>query len=153
MRKCVYGISLAAALLASTVILVAQADQNSPFTGTWKLNVAKSKFSPGPAPKNETVTIAPDKKVSVETVGADDKSVNWSYTPAEGMAAPIEGMENSTVMEKIAGNKVDHTWKMGNGTETGHGVVSKDGKTMKYKLTGTNAQGQKVRNALVFEKQ
>lgn len=153
MRKCVYGISLAAALLASTVILAAQADQNSPFTGTWKLNVAKSKFSPGPAPKSETVTIASDRKVSVETVGAADNPIAWSYTPAEDTAVSIEGMENSTVLEKVSGNKVDHTWKMGNGTEKGRGVVSKDRKTMKYTLTGTNAQGQKVREGLIFEKQ
>ena len=27
-----------------------------PFVGTWKLNLAKSKYSPGPPPKNLTVT-------------------------------------------------------------------------------------------------
>lgn len=152
MRKCAYAIWLAAALLAS-VVLAAHADQNSPFTGTWKLNVAKSKISPGPAPKSETVTIAPDRKVSVETVTADGNTTTWSYNPAENTAVPIEGMENSTVMEKLSGNKVDHTWKMGNGTETGHGVVSKNGKTMKYTLTGTNSQGQKVNSVYIFEKQ
>lgn len=152
MRKCAYAIWLAAALLAS-VVLAAQGEQNSPFTGTWKLNVAKSKISPGPAPKSETVTIAPDRKVSVETVDADGKTINWSYNPAENTAVPIEGMENSTVVEKLSGNTVDHTWKMGNGTETGHGVVSKNGKTMKYTLTGTNSQGQKVHGVYIFEKQ
>ena len=152
MRKCAYAIWLAAALLAS-VVLAAQADQNSPFTGTWKLNVAKSKISPGPAPKSETVTIASDRKVSVETVTADGNTTTWSYNPAENTAVPIEGMENSTVMEKLSGNKVDHTWKMGNGTETGHGVVSKNGKAMKYTLTGTNSQGQKVNSVYIFEKQ
>ncbi len=153
MRRYVYGISLAAALLASSVILAAQADQNSPFTGTWKLNVAKSKVSPGPAPKSETVTIAPDGKVSVETVEADGKNVSWSYTPTENSPVPIEGMENSTVISKTSGNIVDHTWKMGNGNETGHGVVSKNGKTMRYTLTGTNAEGQQVHEVLAFEKQ
>jgi hypothetical protein len=39
----------------------AQTAQNDRFVGTWKLNVAKSKFSPGPPPKSATVTIAPDK--------------------------------------------------------------------------------------------
>ena len=153
MRKYVYGISFAAALLSSAVLLAAQADQSSPFTGTWKLNVSKSKFSPGPAPKSETVTIAADRKVSVETVGADDKTISWSYMPAENTAVSIEGMENSTVMEKTSGNTVDHTWKMGDGNETGHGVVSKNGKTMKYTMTGTNAQGQPVKNVYIFEKE
>jgi uncharacterized repeat protein (TIGR01451 family) len=31
--------------------------------------------------------------------------------------------------------------------------MSKDGKTMTYTTTGTNAQGQPVNNVLVFEKQ
>ncbi len=153
MRRYVYRMSLAAALLGSAVLLAAQADQNNPFIGTWKLNVSKSKISPGPAPKSETVRIEPDRKVSVETVGADDKTINWSYMPAENTAVPIEGMENCTVMEKTSGNTVDHTWKMGNGNETGHGVVSKNGKTMKYTMTGTNAQGQREDNVYIFEKQ
>lgn len=152
MKKYAYGISLMAALFASAVLLAAQANQNSPFTGTWKLNVAKSKFSPGPAPKSETVTIAADGKVSVEEVTADDKTVNWSFTESD-TAVPIEGMENSTVITKRSGNTVDHTWKMGTGAETGHGVISKNGKTMKYTMTGTNAQGQTVHNVLIFEKQ
>jgi hypothetical protein len=153
MRKYAYAIWLVTALLLASVVLAAQADQNSPFTGTWKLNVAKSKINPGPAPKSETVTIAPDRKVSVETVTADGNTTTWSYNPSENTAVPIEGMENSTVMEKLSGNTVDHTWKMGNGTETGHGVVSKNGKTMKYTLTGTNSQGQKVNSVYIFEKQ
>jgi hypothetical protein len=144
---------LASSSLLASVVLAAQADQNSPFTGTWKLNVAKSKISPGPAPKSETVTIVPGKKVSVETMNADGNTISWSYGPAENTAVPIEGMENSTVMEKLSGNTVNHTWKMGNGTETGHGVVSKNGKTMKYTMTGTNAQGEKVHSVYFFEKQ
>jgi hypothetical protein len=153
MKKYAYGISLVAALFASAFVLAAQSDQSNPFTGTWKLNVAKSKFSPGPGPKSETVTIAPDGKVSVEEVTSDDKTVNWSYTPSGDSAVPIEGLENATVVSKQSGNTVDHTWKFGTGTETGHGVVAKNGKTMKYTMTGTNAQGQPVHTVLIFEKQ
>ncbi len=152
MKKYAYGISLVAALLASAFVLTAQSDQSSPFNGTWKLNVAKSKFSPEPGPKSETVTIAPGK-VSVEEVTADDKTVNWSYSPSGETPAPIEGLENATVETKESGHTVDHTWKIGSGSETGHGVVSKNGKTMKYTMTGTNAQGQPVHTVLIFEKQ
>ena len=31
--------------------------QSNPLVGTWKLNVAKSKFDPGPAPKSLTRTV------------------------------------------------------------------------------------------------
>jgi len=152
-KKYLYVTSLAAALLASAAIAAAQGDQNSPFTGTWKLNVAKSRFKPGPAPKSETVTIAQEGKVSVETVDAQDKTVDWSYTPSGDEAVPIEGMENSTVMSKTSGNTVEHTWKMNSQNSTGHGVVSKDGKRMTYTLTGTNAQGQHEHNVMIFEKE
>ena len=32
--------------------------QGDPAVGTWKLNVAKSRYSPGPAPKSNVITIA-----------------------------------------------------------------------------------------------
>ena len=32
--------------------------QSDPSVGTWKLNLTKSKYSPGPLPKSNTVTIA-----------------------------------------------------------------------------------------------
>jgi len=54
MRKNLLRISLAtccAIVLASSVALAAEA-----WLGTWKLNTAKSKYSPGPAPKSLTLT-------------------------------------------------------------------------------------------------
>jgi hypothetical protein len=39
---------------------------DNPFVGTWKLNVAKSKFSPGPPPQSQTVTIGADNKVQAQ---------------------------------------------------------------------------------------
>ena len=54
MRKNLLLVSLAtccAIVLASSVALAAEA-----WLGTWKLNVAKSKYSPGPGPKSLTLT-------------------------------------------------------------------------------------------------
>ena len=45
---------VSAAVLAAT--LVANAQSKDPFVGTWTLNVAKSKYSPGPVPKSITST-------------------------------------------------------------------------------------------------
>ncbi len=42
---------LSAAVLAGALSATAQSD---PFVGTWRLNVAKSTYSPGPAPKSIT---------------------------------------------------------------------------------------------------
>ena len=154
MRKYIHQILLLALLFASAVCLAAQTDQgNNPFVGKWQLNVAKSKFSPGPGPKSETVTIAPDGKVTVEGANPQGQSFQWSYTRSGDAAAPIEGMENSTVMEKMSGNIVDHTWKFGTENQTGHGVISKDGRAMMYTLNGTDNQGRRVHDVMIFEKQ
>jgi hypothetical protein len=131
----------------------AQTAENDRFVGTWKLNVAKSKFSPGPAPTSATVTIAPDK-VSVEEVHADGKTENWSYTPSPGTTTPITGMENSSVMEKRVNDRtIEHTWKMGESTMQGKGVLSRDGKRMTYTLTGKTPDGKPLHNVDVYDKQ
>jgi hypothetical protein len=130
-----------------------QTAQNDRFVGTWKLNVAKSKFDPGPPPTSVTVTIAPDK-VSVEEVHANGKTESWSYTPSPGAPATITGMENSSVVEKRVNDRtMEHTWKMGQSTMQGRAVLSKDGKRMTYTLTGTSPEGKPVHNLEVYDKQ
>jgi hypothetical protein len=124
--------------------------------GTWKLNTPKSKFDPGPGPKSATVVIGEDNKIQYSEETADAKSTSWSVLPtADGTPAPIVGMgENSTLVEKrIDGRHVEHTWKVGSGTETGKSVLSKNGKTMTYTLTGTDPDGKAVHNVEIFEKQ
>jgi hypothetical protein len=150
---------LGIALVAFGLAIGAQAEQNGQtaqndrFAGAWKLNVAKSKFNPGPAPTSITVTIAPDK-VGVEEVRADGKTQNWSYAPSPGTAATITGMENSSVMEKrVNDHTMEHTWKMGESTMQGRAVLSKDGKRMTYTLTGTTAEGKPLHNVEVYDKQ
>ncbi len=41
----------------SAVVLVAQAEHVTPFTGSWKLNAAKFKFNPPPGLQSATITI------------------------------------------------------------------------------------------------
>jgi hypothetical protein len=49
---------LVAGLLVFTVAQFARA-QNQQLVGTWKADVAKSKYEPGAAPKNETLRSEP----------------------------------------------------------------------------------------------
>ncbi|HMF79501.1 MAG TPA: hypothetical protein VK604_27820 [Bryobacteraceae bacterium] len=147
---------IAAVALVFPTALLSQAHHNDSFVGTWKLNVAKSKFNPGPAPKSETVTIPAQGKVEVHEVTADGKEVSWSYTSSssDGTAIPIEGIEGATVSGKMTDeNIIDHTWKFPDFTGTGHGVVSKNGKIMTYTMTGNNDQGKPVHNVMTFQKQ
>ncbi len=127
---------------------------NSLVPGVWKLNVAKSQFSPGPGPSSDTVTIGADHKVTVEEVRANGQNVNYSFTPSEGVAVPITGMQDATIMEKrIDSHTVEHTWKMGEMTLNGRAVISDDGKTMTYTMTGTAPDGTPVHNVEIYEKQ
>lgn len=136
--------------------LVSQTASKNMAVGTWKLNAAKSKFDPGPGPTGATVTIGEDHKIQYAEETADGKSISWSVLPtADGTPAPIVGMgEGSTLVEKrIDGRHTEHTWKTGSGTLNGKSVISKNGKTMTYTLTGTGADGKPVRNVEIFEKQ
>ena len=70
----------AAGMLAAAVLATAQT--KDPFVGTWTLNVAKSKYDPGPAPKGGTTTYeAAGKgyKVTVKAEPASGPALQWSY--------------------------------------------------------------------------
>jgi hypothetical protein len=138
------------ALLFVGAVALAAAD---PFVGTWKLNVAKSKFQGSTPPQSQTVTIDADGKVSVSGTDSKGQPMNWSFTATPGGAATITGMPDSSVVEVRKDNMVDHTWKMGKGNSKGHGVLSKDGKTMTYSLQGTDSEGKKVKSTEIYEKQ
>ena len=79
MQKLVRG-ALAIFFVVAIAMTFAMAQTNDPVVGTWQLNVAKSKYTPGPGPKNEmrtyagTRTISPDGKVmTIVTKGSDAK--------------------------------------------------------------------------------
>jgi len=42
-------------LFLAMLVSVGAWAQNDPLVGTWKMNLAKSKFSPGPPPKSATI--------------------------------------------------------------------------------------------------
>jgi hypothetical protein len=148
--------SLGVILLAITlpVGLVAEMSPNSPAVGTWKLNLAKSKFNPGPPPKNITLTIAPDGKVTVNETTAEGKDRNFSFTPSQGKPVTIDGMDGTTISEKRIDDRVtEHTWTTGSTTMRGRAVISADGKIMRYTLTGTRPDGKPLHNSEFYEKQ
>jgi len=140
--------------LLTPVALISQTAPKNMAVGTWKLNTAKSKYDPGPVPTSATV-IGEDNKIQFSEETADGKSTSWSVLPTtDGTPAPIMGLENSTLVEKrIDGRHVEHTWKGGSGTQTGKSVISKNGKTMTYTLTGTNPEGKPVHEVQIWEKQ
>jgi hypothetical protein len=138
---------------------VAAAQSVDPRIGTWQLNVAKSKYSPGPAPKSQTLTIEASgkgEKVTSELVSTDGSKTTTEYTAEfDGKPHPIKG---SATADMVTLKRVDaHTTervdsKGGKTVTTYHRAVSKDGKTMTVTVKGTDATGKATNNVVVFEK-
>jgi hypothetical protein len=136
------------------------AQATDPRVGTWKLNVGKSKFDPGPPPKSLTVKVEPSgsgEKVSTEGVGPDGNPTKTGYTANfDGKDYPLTG---SPTADKVSLKRLDPRTtertdkKDGKVIATLRRVVAQDGKTMTVTVKGTNAQGQPTNNVLVFEKQ
>ena len=142
-------------LFVSTAVLFAQTDHTTAFTGTWKLNGAKSTFNPGPVPKSVTVTNAPDGTFTAESVDAQGKAIKWSHAWSGGAEVPIDGIEHATILSKVRGHTMDETMKIGGKiSETVHAVVSPNGRTVKTTIDATiDHPGGPMHSVLVLEKQ
>ena len=154
MKRILILLTLAALFVGVTVCLA-----DSPQMGTWKLNEAKSKFSPG-ATKNTTVVYeaAGDSvKVTVDGVDGEGKPSHNEWTGKfDGKYYAVTGDPTSDMRSyrKINSNTLALTGKKGDKvTLTGRIVVSATGKTRTVTTTGTDAQGKKVTNKAVYDKQ
>jgi len=137
--------------------LHAQAD---PFIGTWKLNVEKSQYSPGPEPKSQTsVYTVAGKGVRIRTtgIGADGKPTSQDTTANyDGKDYPTIGNPDydTTSFKRVDAYTVLIVRRMdGKVVQTATNVVSKDGKTRTVTTKGTNAKGQAISNASVYDRQ
>ena len=152
---------IALSIAVSGFAVIAAAQSKDPFVGAWRLNVAKSKYTPGPVPKSVTSTYeAAGKgyKVSVRNEPASGPAQEYSYTTnLDGAESKITG--NNPNADVTSVKRIDaHTLEIvnkkgGKATTTQRSVVSADGKTRTVTTTGTDGQGQKVNNVAVFEKQ
>ena len=128
--------------------------------GTWKLNTAKSKYSPGPMPKNQTLKqemSAAGMKATTDGVDGEGKPSHTEYVAKfDGKDYPWKGNLNADMisLKRIDDNTYEAVWKLkGKQTIVSKTVVSSDGKTRTSTQTGTDAQGRKVNNTVVYDKQ
>lgn len=142
-----------------TAVAVVSAQGANPRIGTWHLNVAKSTYSPGPAPKSQVLTIeaagAGEKVTSESVLATGAKAVSVYTANYDGKPYPITGSEtaDTVTLKRVDANTSERTdSKGGKAVQTLIRVVSKDGTTMTVTIKGTNAQGQAVNNVVVFEK-
>lgn len=128
--------------------------------GTWKLNLAKSKFRPGPPPKSLTVKIeaaGKGQKATADGVNAEGQSTHSEYTANyDGKDYPITGspIADTVSLRWIDARTLGRTdKKSGKVVQTLKRTVSSDGKVLTATVKGTDPKGQPVNNVLVFEKQ
>jgi hypothetical protein len=146
--------------LGSVLFAASAFAQSDPAVGTWKLNVAKSRYSPGPAPKSNLVTIVAAEnglKITGQGTDADGKPTSLSYTVTyDGKDKPVTGSPDydSTSGKKIDANTTELTRKKeGKTVQTATRKISADGKTMTVTSRGKTPSGKTLNNVAVFEKQ
>jgi hypothetical protein len=142
-------------LLAAGSVLLAQ---SNPFVGTWKLNLASSKFNPGPPPQSQTRTWDASGMVMVKGIGAAGKPSSYGYSvKGDGKETPVMGaIPNHADMistKKIDANTYEAKFtKAGKQIETTTYKVSNGGKTLTIHAMGSADAGF-VENVQVLDKQ
>ena len=159
MRSLKVTLAVCAFAAALTALPGAAIAQGYALFGTWVLNVAKSKYDPGPAPKANTVTYeASGAGIKVSSMGTDaeGKPTGVSITGSfDGKDSPATGSPDyDAVAFKKTGASTMETTRMKGGkvVQNAKYVVSADGKTLTITATGTNAKGQKIHNVSVFDR-
>jgi hypothetical protein len=137
--------------------------QSSPQIGTWRLNLAKSKFVNTQAPTSETRTLEAQGdrvKYTFEGIAGDGSHFAWGFTTNyDGKDVAISGTGAPNGADAEAITRVDaNTFKSamkkgGKVVQRTTAVVSNDGKVTTLTTKGTNAQGQPVSSTTVFDKQ
>ena len=128
--------------------------------GTWELNLAKSKFSPGPGPKSLTVTLEQDgEKIRqvVKGVDGEGKPVDLSSSRLlDGKDSPAVGTlygADTVAVKRVNDHTTEAVYKKeGKVLVTSRSAVSKDGKTRTVTAKGVNAKGEKVNNVSVYDR-
>ncbi|HQR24799.1 MAG TPA: hypothetical protein PL152_04650 [Steroidobacteraceae bacterium] len=158
MLKFISSLVVGAALVIGSAAAGASGAADS-VVGTWTLDLAKSRFDPGPAPKSQTRTYAATADgidLTVEGVAADGSKVSQhSSYKYDGKDYAITGAADydTLSLKRIDANRVESEQKKG-GKVVGHTVrtVSADGKTMTLDSKGTDSKGGKYKNVMVFDR-
>ena len=162
------------AIIAATLIVVAtvavvvsqvipSAQETDPLLGTWKLNLAKSKYEPGPGPTAAMrTTVDRGGGVFLTPQAGTDPQGHAAFLQVafkfDGEDYPMV-IKDSPVINTISLKRADRysfyfTLKAdGNAVATVGAAIAKDGKSYTEQAKGTNPQGKPVNNIQVWEKQ
>ena len=138
-----------------------------PLIGTWKLSVAKSKFSPVLLALNQE-TAPKESTIVIRDLDADQIEIIESGTRTDGSAISMKGTQpkqggtvQSNLSEGLAfihtvineNDRIGTILQNGRQVQVIHWVVSKDGKTLASTRRSLDAQGKPAEHLAVYEKQ
>ena|SRR5581483_8990074 len=166
MKQRTVWLSVLTALVFGMVSQVAYAADM--FSGTWKLNIAKSTYGVGTAPKQPTIStyqMTPEgMKLTSDGVSSRGRPAHSEYIfKFDGKDYPgtqtIDGQPNEHATDqtisakKINDYTIEFTFKnKGEVTGRATAVISKDGKTETYTSTYT-VKGEEKKNITIWDKQ
>jgi hypothetical protein len=136
------------------------AGATDPVVGTWALNLSKSKFNPGPAPKSLTRTYAQGADgttLSLSGVAADGSSISGQSTfKYDGRDYAYTGSPNwdTLSLKRVNASTVKSSLKkagkvVGSTTRT----ISAHGKLLTLKTKATTAKGDSYDEVAVYDRQ
>ena len=156
MKRKLSILAVCAVVLAAGSLALAQ---DNPFVGTWKMNVAASKFEPGPPPQSQSSTWNADGSVNITGVNAAGKTAGYGYTiNGDGKEYPVSGSipngSDKISSKKVGANKMTASFtKAGKVVESTTFTVSKDGKTLEIVAKGILPDGKTLNNDTKWDKQ
>jgi hypothetical protein len=139
-------------LLLSCSLALSQTKKSpaaDPWAGTYKLDIAKSKFH-NPAPKEETATVDAVNKNSIKYTlagtGADGKPYTITYDGKPGTPAPVmvDGKEMAKLTYQMPSTHQLTSQEQGGdgGTSTAKIDLSKDNKTVTVQVHHKDAKAE-----------
>jgi ketosteroid isomerase-like protein len=128
--------------------------------GTWELNVAKSRFSPGPGPRSETrtysMTADGQQRAIYDQVDAEGKRTRGeSIYRLDSRDAPITGNPeiDAQAISRTGPRSISGVLKKaGKVVRTATREVSEEGNAMTLRFKGVNAKGQPLDDTWVFDR-
>ena len=160
MNKLLQSLAISAILIFGLTSLASAANAPHPVTGTWKLNIERSKFPEGAAPKSESRTYAvtaAGTTVAVTGVAADGSAISQSATLAyDGKDHAWTGskMFDTISLKKVNGTTVKSELKK-DGKIVGHSTrtISDKGKVLTLSSAIKTAKGGTTHEVAVYDKQ
>ncbi len=131
------------------------------FLGTWKLDPAKSTYTPGPTPMSLTSVYSSEGDwivIKTNGIAADGTSTSLSNRyKRDGKDYPwnVSDGGNMTISAKLTDDyhSVATIKRDGKPASTSKTTISKDAKIRTMVSEGTNADGKKFSNVAVFNRQ